>query len=58
VFGVTATFAPAIGPDARRLAHRHVFLALDFLHQSAAGVGDDVGGLVMALVGLAKSLVR
>ena len=48
MFGVTATFATGDRTDARRLAHRHVFLALDFLHQSVARAGDDIGGLVRA----------
>src|SRR5207237_5098145 len=39
---------PGDRADTRRLAHRHFFLAVDFLHQSAARVGDDVGGLVRA----------
>ncbi len=44
LYGITAIMAPTIGPDARRLDHRQLHLALDLLHQLAGRDSDNVPG--------------
>ena len=35
LYGIAVIVAPTVGPDARRLDHRQLFVALDLLHQRA-----------------------
>ena len=56
LFALSATFAPAIGPDHRRLPQRELRLGIHLLCEPGAGRPDDRHAVVLARAGADAAL--